>query len=292
MAQPEQVADDDDRDGLPQAELENDAERAERPVDRRDVGAGPDPHLLRPGRVPVGIGDGFYAVNVGTQLGIRHDALRTKDCSRRGRSKIVPAVPFSAQAVFGPVVSAPVASGPAIGPGRAEGPGAHARAQQANQQGHTIRVSRARRRSIGWMPESCRSRLRAKCPRSAGLLRGRGPIPRGRSAPAFPQAVADRKLDARCGALICRHEAVADLALRGRPAALIAADAQDPARQALEVALDACGAAEIRGDRAEVLRGSCRSTRSGVGTPVSDAPGRQAAAFATSPNMSNTLSGG
>jgi hypothetical protein len=70
MAQP--------NDGLPQAELENDAERAERPVDRRDVGPGPDPHLLRPGRVPVGIGDGFYAVSVGTQLGIGHDALPYK----------------------------------------------------------------------------------------------------------------------------------------------------------------------------------------------------------------------
>src|SRR5260370_12700490 len=61
-----------------------------------------------------------------------------------------------------------------------------------------------------------------------------------------PQAVSDRKLDARCGALICRYEAVADLALRGRPAALIAADAQDPARQTLEVTLDARGAAQTR----------------------------------------------
>src|SRR5262249_56158967 len=44
------VADHDDRDGLEQPELEHDAERAERPVDRRNVGPGPHPHLLAAGR--------------------------------------------------------------------------------------------------------------------------------------------------------------------------------------------------------------------------------------------------
>src|SRR4029077_19870699 len=63
-----QVAQDDDRDGLPEAELEDDAEGAEGPVDRGDVGARPDPHLLRAGGVLVGLGNGFDAVNVGPEL--------------------------------------------------------------------------------------------------------------------------------------------------------------------------------------------------------------------------------
>src|ERR1700738_5292837 len=66
-----------------------------------------------------------------------------------------------------------------------------------------------------------------------------------------PQGVADRELDARRSALLCWHELVADLALRGRPAALIAAHADDPTGQIPGVALDPRGATETRGDRTE-----------------------------------------
>ena len=43
------VADHHDQDGLRQTEAQHDAERAEDPVDRRDVGPGPDPELLPAG---------------------------------------------------------------------------------------------------------------------------------------------------------------------------------------------------------------------------------------------------
>ena len=43
------------------------------------------------------------------------------------------------------------------------------------------------------------------------------------------ETVANRKLDACCGALLCWHEVITDFALSGRPAALVAADSDDPA---------------------------------------------------------------
>src|SRR6267378_4684905 len=162
-------------------------------------------------------------------------------------ARIVPAVlPFSAQVVFGPSRFLPksLSAQHAL-----KGP-ARTRAQQANQQGHTIQDMCFRRRSIRLdarkLPFEVARKVRGQpgCEIAdqslAGDLRQHS-----------PQAVSDRKLDARCGALICRYEAIADLALRGRPAALIAADAQDPAGQTPEVTLDARDAAEIRGDRTE-----------------------------------------
>ena len=63
------VARHDDGDGLPQPEVQHDAQRAECPVDRRDVGPGPDPHLLWSGGVFVGFRNGQDAVSVDLELG-------------------------------------------------------------------------------------------------------------------------------------------------------------------------------------------------------------------------------
>ena len=60
----DEVADHDDGNGVPQSELQDDAEGAERPVERCDIRAGPDPHLLRAGGVPVTIRDRLDAVIV------------------------------------------------------------------------------------------------------------------------------------------------------------------------------------------------------------------------------------
>src|SRR5215469_11078718 len=68
------VAEHDDNDGLPQAELEHDAKGAQGPVDGGDVGPCPDPNLLQTGGVLVGFGDGLDAVKVGPELACgRHD---------------------------------------------------------------------------------------------------------------------------------------------------------------------------------------------------------------------------
>jgi hypothetical protein len=56
------------------SKLQDDTERAKRPVDRRDISACPNPHLLQPGRIPVGVGDGLDAMDIGAKLGSRHDA--------------------------------------------------------------------------------------------------------------------------------------------------------------------------------------------------------------------------
>ena len=58
------VADDDDQDRLHEPEAEHDAERAEDPVDRRDVRARPDPELLPARGVPVGFGNLLNRVSV------------------------------------------------------------------------------------------------------------------------------------------------------------------------------------------------------------------------------------
>src|SRR2546422_1076398 len=47
----------------------DDAERAEGPVDRRDVCPGPDPHLLQSGGVLVRLWDGFDVVDVNPEFG-------------------------------------------------------------------------------------------------------------------------------------------------------------------------------------------------------------------------------
>src|ERR1700704_3930855 len=192
-------------------------------------------------------------------------------------ARIVPAVqPFSAQVVFGPsrflpkLLSAQVVSAQDA----LKGP-ARTRAQQVNQQGHTIQVSCFRRRPIRLDARKLPFEVARKVRGQPGCEVADQSLT-GDLRQHSPQAVADRKLDARCGALFRRYEAVADLALRGRPAAPIAADAPDPARQTLEGTLGARGAAEMRGDRTSVTR-IMPSTRAGVGAPVSDAPGRQAA---------------
>ncbi|MCP9947375.1 hypothetical protein LUX33_02070 [Actinomadura madurae] len=59
-----QVAERDDRQGLDEAQPEGDAEGAEHPVDRRDVGAAPDPELLPGGGVPGSGRNGLGAVLV------------------------------------------------------------------------------------------------------------------------------------------------------------------------------------------------------------------------------------
>ncbi len=47
------VSDHDDQNGLDETETEDRAERSEHPVDRREIGAHPDPELLKRRRVPV-----------------------------------------------------------------------------------------------------------------------------------------------------------------------------------------------------------------------------------------------
>src|SRR5713101_5773599 len=123
--------------------------------------------------------------------------------------------------------------------------------QQAHQQGNTIQVLRFGRRSM-------RRGARQLPFEVAGKFRGQpGSEVTDQSLPGdlrqhSPQAVADRKLDTRCRALFDRYQMIADLALRGRPAALVAARSDDPTRQIFAVALDTCGTVKIRGDRAEL----------------------------------------
>src|SRR5262249_21511252 len=66
-------------DRLPESQAEDDTEHARGPVDRRDVGPRPGPHLLR----SVGdlLGDGFDAVDVNSELGSgrgRHACLLSR----------------------------------------------------------------------------------------------------------------------------------------------------------------------------------------------------------------------
>src|SRR5215218_2913610 len=61
---------DHDQDGLDQAEAEDDPEGAQDPVDRSDVGAGPDPHLLDAGGILVLLWDRLDAVCV--EANLRH----------------------------------------------------------------------------------------------------------------------------------------------------------------------------------------------------------------------------
>src|SRR5262249_28627834 len=87
------VAQHDDGDGVPEPEVEHDAQRAERPVDRRDVRSSPDPHLLEPGGVLIRLGNGFYAVDVDPELGpgvSRHDCPHPLSVSVRSLLGMAP----------------------------------------------------------------------------------------------------------------------------------------------------------------------------------------------------------
>src|SRR6266404_2995057 len=115
------------------------------------------------------------------------------------------------------------------------------RAQQPNQEGNSIEGLRSRWLNARKLPFEVARKVRGEPGSEITDQSLTGDL-----GEHSPQAVADRKLDTRRSALFNRYETIVNLALRGRPAALIAACSDDPTRQVFEVALDTRGATEIR----------------------------------------------
>ena len=107
-----------------------------------------------------------------------------------------------------------------------------------------------------------------------------------------PEAVADRKLDTCCRALLRSARGDSGSRLGWRSGCADRCRFRRSGRTELPASRSMRAAPRKSAEIGPSLTRIAPSTRSGVGMPVNDAPGRQAATCLTSPSMSKTLSGG